>query len=234
MKPLRIHYFQHEPFEGLGCIEQWAIKSGHILSSTKFYENHLLPEISSFDWLIIMGGGMNVYEEDKYPWLRTEKEFIRHSIGSNKIILGICLGSQLIAAALGSKVYPNIEKEIGWFNIYMTDPGKAENLLAGFGSFLKVFHWHGDTFDLPRGAIHLFQSEGCINQAFILNGKVFALQFHLETTLSDLKIMIENGKNELSKDRFIQTEAEIMSNTNLIAGMNKKLWQILDRIEKNF
>ena len=122
---MRIHYLQHESHEGLGCIEDWAKRKGHLITSTKFYEDSKLPDLSAFDFLIIMGGSMGVNDEDKYKWLKSEKDFIKRTINSKKPVLGICLGSQLIADALGAKVYPNKYKEIGWMDIKMTEAAKG-------------------------------------------------------------------------------------------------------------
>ncbi len=160
---MRIHYLQHKPYESLGCIEEWISKSRHSLSATKFYEDTSLPKFSDFDFLIIMGGPMGVYDEDKYPWLKDEKKFIKESINDNKIVLGICLGSQLIADSLGSKVYKNKFKEIGWFPVKIKNEHKFFNSLP---EEIITAHWHGDTFDLPDGAVHIAESSACKNQAF--------------------------------------------------------------------
>ncbi len=228
---MRIHYFQHESHEGLGCIEEWAGKNGHLLTSTKFYEDTKLPDLSMFDFLIIMGGSMGVNDEDKYKWLLPEKDFIKRTINSKKPVLGICLGSQLIASALGAKVYPNKYKEIGWMDIELTKGGK-DNLFEFLPDRLKVCQWHGDTFDLPVGAILLAESEGCKNQAFIYNMHVLGLQFHLEFTEESLKRLINFGREELVKDKYVQTEHEILQNLNICNVANNYLFQMLDRFEE--
>jgi GMP synthase-like glutamine amidotransferase len=234
MKKLRIHYFQHVSHEGLGSIEEWIMKSGHTLTSTMFFESDQLPEINDIDWLIIMGGPMNVYDEKKYPWLAEEKKFIRHAIDSGKTVLGICLGSQLISAALEAKVYKNKEKEIGWFEIELSHTAKADDLFSDMQCRLKVFHWHGDTFDLPESAIHMASSAACKNQAYVYKDKVLALQFHLEPTLDSLADMLEGGIEE-EPGRYIQTEKEIMSNLDLIDQGKKNLFKLLDKLaEKTF
>ncbi len=225
---MRIHYLQHKPYESPGCILDWANKNGHSLSATKFYEGINFPELSDFDFLIIMGGPMGVYDEDKYPWLIEEKKFIKESIQNNKIVLGICLGSQLIADSLGSKVYKNKFKEIGWF------PVKIKNRHKFFSALpqeIKTAHWHGDTFDLPAGAVHIAESSACKNQAFVFNDRVIGLQFHLEFTVESLKELINNGREELVKDKYVQTEDEILSSLELLSTSNSLLFKILDRIE---
>lgn len=230
MKKLRIHFFQHVVFEGLGSIEEWASQSGHLLSSTRFFDSNRLPEISEFDWLVVMGGPMSVHDEDLYPWLADEKQFIRRAIDEDKTVLGICLGSQLISAALGARVYKNEEKEIGWFDIELTSFAQSDKLFFDSGSKIKVFHWHGDTFDLPENATPLASSSGCRNQAYLYNGKVLALQFHLESTLNSLQQMIEKGRKEINTGKYVQTEKEILNNTHLIASNREILFTILDRL----
>ena len=230
MNLLRIHYFQHVPYEDLGCIREWGLGRGHSFTATKFFEESHTPEIAEIDWLIVMGGPMNICEEDRYPWLRQEKLFIHEAILAGKTVIGICLGSQLIADVLGAKVYPNRTKEIGWFNIKSTDQGKKSRLLSGIGHNFKVFHWHGDTFDLPEGALRLFESAACVNQAFHYSKNILGFQFHLEVTPDDIMRMTLHGKNELVKDSYVQTGEEIMANTRLAGDLNNKLRLILDRL----
>lgn len=232
MKKLSIHTLMHVPFEGLGCIEQWINRNGHSLSYTHFYDNYKLPDQEEFDWLIIMGGPMGVYDEDIYPWLEEEKTFIRQAINKGKTVTGICLGSQLIAEALGAKVYPNKQKEIGWFDIKCTAAGKTQPFLNGFEEQFPVFHWHGDTYDLPIGSELLFSSEVCTNQAFLFKEKVLGLQFHFEVTEQTLKGMVENGMNELVESKTTQSAEQILNQKENINANNKKMFQILDYFEK--
>ena len=230
MKKLKIHYFQHVAFEGLGSIEEWISLSGHSLTSTRFYESSRLPGISDFDWLIVMGGPMNVNDEKQYPWLADEKKFIRHAIDEGKTVLGICLGSQLVSAALGAKVYQNNEKEIGWFDIEFTCFAKSDKLFFDMGSRIKVFHWHGDTFDLPEKAVHLAFSAGCKNQAYVYKDKVLALQFHLEPTPGSLQQMIDFGRKELKSGKYVQTEQELLEYDQLIESNREILFTLLNRL----
>ncbi|HZL09301.1 MAG TPA: type 1 glutamine amidotransferase [Prolixibacteraceae bacterium] len=232
MKTLRIHYLQHVHFEDLGCIEDWAKTKVHRLSSTKFYENESLPELSEFDWLIVMGGPMGVYDFEKYNWLSGEKEFIGNAIRAKKTVIGICLGAQLIASALGAKVYPNTEKEIGWFPISPTKETIATNLLGKNEDSFPVFHWHGDTFDLPPDATRIASSEICLNQAFVYAEKVIGLQFHFEVTEKSLQRMISFCSDELVDGKHIQSEEEIISNKRLISGINGQMFRLLDRMEE--
>ena len=228
MKSIRIHYLQHVSFEKPGYIETWANSNNHKLSATKLFENGDFPGLSEFDWLIILGGPMSVYDEYQNSWLKAEIEFIKLSIKADKIIIGICLGAQLLAACLGAKVYPNRKKEIGWFPISTTECGKNHRLFNGLPTSINVFHWHGDTYDLPTDALHLFRSDICTNQAFIYNDKVLGLQFHLEATLGTLKEMITNCGHELIPDDFVQGEIEIIKHSDLCEEANTYLVYILN------
>lgn len=229
---MKIHILQHVEFENPGCILNWAKERKHNLTVTKLFEEHEFPSTKDFDFLIIMGGPMGVYDYDKYSWLREEKVFIINAIANNKIVLGICLGAQLIADVLGARVYKNDYTEIGWFPMR-----KITNTKHNFFDFipdnLNVFHWHGDTFYLPKNAENIFESEGCKNQAFVLKEKVFGLQFHLEVTKTSIQEMIKKGKHELINDKFIQLEKEILENEN-IEKCNKIMFNFLDKIEENF
>ena len=229
---MNIHYFQHVPFEGLGCIEGWAQALGHHLSATRFFENEPLPEIEAIDWLVVMGGPMGASDEDKYSWLPLEKKFIEKAIGQAKVVIGVCLGAQLIADVLGAKVYPNEYKEIGWFPIQITDEGQISSLFGFLPHQFNVFHWHGDTFDTPAGAVHLARSAACRNQAFVYAGRVLGLQFHLELSPYNVKELIKNCSAELADGKFIQSRSQLLEPREEFKSTNKAIEGVLDRIEK--
>lgn len=225
---MKIHYLQHIPFEGLGNIQDWIESKGHSLSATRFYKNESLPEPDKIDWLIVMGGPMGSYDEMIYPWLAAEKEFIGQMISHGKKVLGICLGAQLIASALGAKVYPNAQKEIGWFPLKLTEQGTASNLFQGFPKAFDVFHWHGDTFDLPEGAILLAESAACKNQAFSYQKNVLALQFHLDLKKENVEALIDHCASELVRAPFIQGAKQMTAQDNRFADIKKYMRQVLD------
>ena len=229
---MRIHYFQHVPFEGLGNIEEWINAKGYPLSSTRFYEdNVLLPKLDDIDWLIIMGGPMGAYEENIYPWLAAEKRFIGKAINKGVKVLGICLGAQLIDAALGAKVYPNAQKEIGWFPINLTEESRSSILFRGLPAEFLAFHWHGDTFDLPAGTKHLAESAACRNQAFSYGNHVLALQFHLDVRRDNIEEWVQSGASELVKALYIQTAEQMLAQDNQFVIIEKYMRQIMDNLE---
>lgn len=222
---MRIHYIQHVEFEGLGCIQQWISLKGHLVTSTKLYEGEAFPLIEEFDFLIILGGSMGTYEENEYPWLSAEKEFIRLAINTDKIVLGICLGAQLIANALRKKVFPSNVTEIGWMPI--TVKNLKNKVLSTREKTFFVFQWHSDTFELPEKATRLASSELCINQAFHFNQKVIGLQFHLEITIDSIQQMINFGGKKIANE-----DAEKLFGTHsMIEQSNQKMVHLLNYLE---
>ncbi len=225
---LRIHCLQHVPFEGIGHIKVWAERNNHSLSFTRFFEKAILPSQYEFDWLIIMGGSMNIFNDD-LAWLNEEKQFVKETIDAGKVVVGICLGAQLIAHVLGARVYTNSKKEIGWWPVKYSAGGKSHAILKDFPDEFVTFHWHGDTFDIPAGAVKLMSSVVTPNQAFLYKSKVLALQFHFETTMHSIKEITSNCRDELINAPYIQSEDEILANTGrYIADNNKRLEMMLD------
>jgi len=142
------------------------------------------------------------------------------------------LGSQLIASALGANVYPNNEKEIGWFPLTKTNEGKANKFIKDLPDKFTTFHWHGDTFDLPNGATHLLKTDICPNQAFLYKNNVIGLQFHLEVTEQTITLMLENGASELTNSNFIQSIEEIQTGKHHIGQSNEIMKTILEQLTK--
>lgn len=207
---MRAHVFRHVSFEGPANIEPWLRSRGAEISETRMFESAALPAVEDVDLLIVMGGPMSVNDEAEHPWLVTEKRFIRQAIAADKAVIGVCLGAQLIANALGARVYPNAEKEIGWFPVYAA-PNDTKHPLFPFPAQTEAFHWHGETFDLPEGATRLARSAACENQAFQIGRRVIGLQFHLETTEESARAIVENCSDELVPARYVQTGEAILS-----------------------
>ncbi len=228
---MRLHSLEHEPFEGLANIEVWAKKKGHSITRTLFFNNEEPPEIDDFDWLFIMGGSMNIYEEEKFPWLKDEKNFIAKAIECKKIVLGICLGAQLIADVLGGKVSRNRYTEIGWFPVTLTNEARNSPTFGSLPPEFIPFHWHGDTFDIPPGAARMAQSAACANQAFEC-GKTIGIQFHLEYSSKSIDLMFGNCGNEMVNGRYIQKPDEIISQINNVVKTRSLLNILLGNMEK--
>ncbi len=223
---MNIHILQHVSFESPGMITDWAIARQHPLSYTYLFDDNIVyPGLAAFEILIIMGGPMGVYEEAQWPWMKAEKAFIRQAIEAGKMVLGICLGSQLLAEALGAKVYRNEVNEIGFFPVTIT----GDALLKQVPEQWMVFHWHGDTFDLPEGAVLLASSSACKNQAY-RKGRCVGLQFHPEADAALISQMVHHEKAELVKDAYVQTEEAITAQLHLGDANKELLFTLLDNI----
>jgi len=230
---MRIHYLQHVSFENPGSILEWAKANNGLVTSTQLYHDEALPEVSDFDWLVVMGGPMNIYEEDQYPWLKAEKELIKAAIAANKVVIGMCLGSQLIADIIGGKVVQNNQKEIGWFPITFSEEAKASPLFAFFPEHPVVFHWHGDTFvELPEAATVIAASAACKNQAFVYQQRVFGFQFHLENTLPIIEDLIANCGDEMIPGDYVQLPDEVLAHPEYILQDNQWMAAFLDQLKQ--
>ncbi len=188
---MRILAFRHVPFEGLGLIEP-SLKSRSLdFDYCDLYQpGASLPDTGAYDGLIFMGGPMSI--NDELPFILEEMRLIERAAAAGTPMLGVCLGSQAIARALGGRVYRNAEKEIGWFDLHLTEAGQRDPMLGDLAPVERVFHWHGDTFDLPPGAELLAYSERTPHQAYRLGRAIYGLQFHLEVTPA----MIANWSQE--------------------------------------
>lgn len=214
---------KHVPFEGCGNIESWLESRKACWSILRLYQNQPLPSQNP-DLVVLMGGPMSVNDDAEYPWLATEKAAIRQWFDAGVPMLGVCLGAQLIAAALGGRVRAG-EKEIGWFPVHRNNSdadrglqrlehGESDTLTLP-ASF-PALHWHGDHIELPAGAVSLARSEVCKHQAFMLGRRAIGLQCHLETTQESLQSIIRNCGDELAAGgAYVQSEHE------LIAGLQK-------------
>jgi GMP synthase-like glutamine amidotransferase len=208
------------------------LAKGYEGTHTRFFESADFPDTKAIDLLVIMGGPMSVNDEDEFPWIVAEKQFIREVIQSGTPVLGICLGAQMIASAMGARVFPNPVKEIGWLPINAVGCNDSANF--DFPSSETVFHWHGETFDLPPGGVRLAKSEGCENQAFQIGKSVIGLQFHLETTPESAGQIVFHCRDELVPSTYVQTEEEILSVTpDRYESINRLMESILDYLEVN-
>ncbi len=205
---MKIHCLQHVSFEGPAAIASWAEKNGHSIRYTRFYEGELPPATPDFDLLVIMGGPMSFDDDAHFDWMPAEKAFIKQAIEANKAAIGICLGAQFLAQALGAQARHGSTQEIGWFPVSFQNLPEA---LQELPPVTPVFHWHGDTFDIPAGATHIASTNEFPNQGFIWNNRVLALQFHLEVTPASVAGMIEQVGHEIGDGTYCQTPETILA-----------------------
>ena len=225
---MRLHYLQHVPFEDIAHIGVWAHDKNHSVSGTELFSGQPLPETSDFDFLVVMGGPMGVHDTREYEWMVREKRFIEQALNAQKPVLGICLGAQLIADVCGAKVHKNGYKEIGWHPLTRVDTAMPSPITNIVPDRFYAFHWHGDTFEIPEGAVHFAQNDGCANQAFFLPPCTLGLQFHLESTGESIDKLIQNCGNEMVAGLYVQTEQEIRSQGQRIEPSNRLMDDILD------
>ena len=228
---MRIHCLQHVHFEGPEAIAAWAASRGHQLALTRLYAGEKLPEIQEFDWLLIMGGPMNIYQEQQYPWLVAEKFCIDQALAAGKTLLGICLGAQLLADRLGSRVYAGPRREIGWWPLHLTEAGRQSNLFCELDEPLQAYHWHGDTFDLPVGAVCLANSNACAQQAFLYDRQVLGLQFHLEVTAESMRRLIDHCSEEIIPGSYVQSAGQMLAAPQVVFDrLHENLYGLLDQL----
>ncbi|GBE14126.1 MAG TPA: type 1 glutamine amidotransferase [Proteobacteria bacterium] len=215
--------FQHVPFEGPGLIAEMLDGRGIPYMVLEPYKGDPTPlSPAGFTGVISMGGPMS--SNDDLDFLAKEKAFLAEAAARRMPVLGVCLGAQLLAAALGAGVNPGQEKEVGWGNVALTDEGKTDPLFSGAGDNIPVLHWHGETFDLPHGAVLLASSHACVNQAFRWHGSVYGFQFHLEADGEMVKEWIEEdlaGCCPMVEDPagIIKDTGEFMDNAHLTASL---------------
>ncbi len=224
---MRIHCLQHSEPPGRTYLDEWAERHGHAWDSTILPPDGRLPVIGELDCLVVVGGPMSVWEEERHPWLRTEKRFIEACIRADKPVLGICLGAQLLANVLGARTYKGPHKEIGWFNVDTTHEGRRPAWIdRTFPKHFETFLWHGDTFDLPQGAIHIARSDAFENQGFVWN-RILALQFHLEVRPAWVEMLAKRDAHELVEAPYVQCARTVLGKPESLYRRNNALMDAL-------
>jgi GMP synthase-like glutamine amidotransferase len=226
---MNFHVLQHMHCEGPGMIADWARERSASIATTHLYLGEPLPEPAAVDFLVVMGGPMNIYQDRDHPWLRAEREFIAAHVAAGKPAIGVCLGSQFLADALGGRVVQNPHVEIGCFPVQFTAEARAR--FPFLPESLPVTHWHGDTFELPSGATRLAASPACANQGFVYGDHVLALQFHPEVTRDDLSAWMQAFDGDLQPGDYVQASAKILATPDeIFATGHAVLRQLLDAI----
>ena len=223
---MKIHYILHTAFESLGVIEKWAKDQGHQLRGTRVHLGEALPsDCDSSDMVIIMGGPQSVNDLDRFPFLQDEIDYVAKCIAKNKKVLGICLGAQVITKALSGHVPPAQEKEIGIYPVQLTAEGEKDPVFSGFGASFDAMHWHNESIQLPKDCVCLAQTATTPVQAYRYGDRVYALQFHLESTQGLVKGMLDHFSYELTPGRYVSAGADMLLGD--FAALNKRLLQLV-------
>lgn len=227
----KIYVLQHHPVENLGAIADALEGAALAWQYVRVADGQPVPaDMKGAGGLIVMGGPMGVYQAERYPWLRDEMRLIEDAVKSNLPVLGVCLGAQIVAAALGAKVERNPNgKEIGWHPIRLSDSANDDRLMRGLPATLTPFHWHGDIFELPDGAVSLASSDKTPCQAFRYGDKAYGFQFHLEVTAESVAAMAaafakDLMREKISGERVIAQAADFMPALEKISGTVFSRW----------
>ena len=213
---------QHIECEDLGTIANAMSQRGIGYKYVRLFDGEPVPsDPGNYSGMIILGGPMNVYEEDKFPYLKDEDILIKKAVKNDMPVLGICLGGQLIAKATGAKVKKGTKKEIGWYDLKLTKDSRQDKVFNSLPGTIKVFQWHGDTFDIPDGAVHLAGSELFSNQAYRVGSSIYGLQFHLEVTQEMINRWISEYEEELSTLDYINAGRIISDTPVYIDNLNR-------------
>ncbi|WP_434747611.1 type 1 glutamine amidotransferase [Pantoea sp. Lu_F5_004] len=236
---MRVHFIIHESFEAPGAYEQWAASQGHDVSFSRVYEGDALPaSVEDIDFLIVMGGPQDpatTTAECPHFDALAEQRTIAAAVKAGKAVIGICLGSQLIGEALGTRFSHSPEKEIGKFPITLTEEGMQHELFNHFGRTLDVGHWHNDMPGLTPEATVIAHSEGCPRQIVAYSDLVYGFQCHMELTTEVVELLIANSEKDLSRAaeyRFVDTPAELRAHD--YREMNQALFTFLDKLADHY
>jgi len=233
---MRLHLLEHDAWNfSRTNITRWAAEKGHSLASTDVFKSAPLPDLSEFDWLMVMGGSQHAWEEDINPWLFPEKKFIAATVAAGKVVVGICLGAQLLAETLGGKLFTNEQPEIGWYEVDLTAEGRNSFLFKGLPETFTTFHWHSDHFSLPSDCLCLAKSRPTANQVFVKPGQpLVGIQFHPEYTRRMVMEFAEENGHEWKPDTFVAGREAVLAQTGKIPDTYWLMHRLLDNIEREF
>ena len=225
---MKVLIVKHAPFEREGNMAAWLQRKQAEIVYLNLYESAVFPDPKAFDLIVLLGGPMSVNDEQIYPWLVPEKQFVKEALSLNMPILGLCLGGQLIANVLGAAVTLNRETEIGWHTVSNNTSNKN---LFQFPNQIPIFNWHSETFALPKGAEPLIKSQACQNQGFQYGDKVIGLQCHPEVTAEIIQDWIDEIGEQMTQGDFVQTPEQIFADAEVnIAQAQMQLEKMLEFI----
>ncbi len=227
---MRIHCLLQTEEPACGFFPEWAVGHGHVWECTVVPRADELPKASELDCLVVLGGPMSVWQDQRYPWLSKQKRYLEKLIAAGKPVLGICLGAQLVADVLGARAYRGRHNEVGWFTVESTPESRDTWLGNTVPSRFETFLWHTDTYDLPEGAVRIARSRGFENQGFIWN-QVLALQFHLEVTPAWVRMLVNRDAEQLVEAPFSQSAETVLGrpesvyrDSNTLMGLVLQRW----------
>jgi len=233
---MRIQLIEHDPQDfSRTNISLWAADKGYRINQIYVCKNEDLPPIDSFDWLMVMGGSPHAWDAAGNAWLQKEKEFVSKSLSAGKLILGICFGAQLLAEALGGKLFPNPQREIGWHEVALNRQGQESFLFQDIPPSFVTFHWHSDHFSLPQSCTRLAGSQATENQAFVDKERpLVGLQFHPEYTRRMVTLYAREHSQDWTSDVYVSTKDEVLKRTEDIPETYWLMEALLNNIEQEF
>lgn len=224
---MRVHYCQHAPFEPPAAVAEWARSRGHTLAGTHLHEGEPLPAPGAVDLLVVLGGPMGVSDTEGHPWLERERELVLRALARDTPVLGVCLGAQQLAAALGADVTTGDRREVGWFPVETTGVA-AHSPLAPLRPGFPALHWHGDRFDVPPSGWLLARTPARRNQAFLAcDGLALGLGFHLEVTRESLTALVD-ATGDPEPGEYVQSRGELLSEAAPFGRVHSALFAVLD------
>jgi len=209
---MRTHWLQHVEYEGLGALAPRLAARGLPLQRTRVFAGEPLPAASDIGFLVVLGGPMSVNDEATLPWLAPEKALIREVIARGTPVLGICLGAQLMAAALGAAVGASPEREVGWWPVQAVPPPPSPPFpVFPFPAEVTALHWHGESFALPAGAVHLARSAGCPHQGLQAGRRAIGLQFHPEADPDWARAVLAHSPESLAPGPYVMRREDLLA-----------------------
>ena len=231
---MRCHWLQHVPFEGLGGIGAWMEAHGAEVSVTRLYADEALPtvsELAELDWLVVMGGPMGVHDESAYAWMAAEKQLIAAALAGGPRVVGICLGGQLMADVLGAEVTAMPHQEVGWHDVTLAEEAWRSPLFRMLPARLPMFHWHGEQFALPSGAVALGSTAACPLQGFALGSRVLALQCHPEMMATSARTLVDAELSNCRPGPYVQSAQEIVGEASRFDQLSPTMVALLDAMQ---